>query len=199
MCLHKALGKILLLVPLIMLTACAGGGEGTTPSLNAGDIWDQMAVERQKPLPVNPKSASDTEGEENDSAETLYDWPGTMSPAPLSLTDREGLRARLRTGDKTYQTIRKALEAAFVALGKDAGGEADRQAGERTLQLHLSRLANLKSTMDRAITSLAQDQGQDQDEADQDLLGQSRRLVAIMVNYGDSLRRRLDDISQPQP
>ena len=188
MCLDNALGKSLLLISLISLAACAGGGEGDAPSLDADDIWDQMAVERQKPVLAKPKSTANSAEGANDSADTLYDWPGAVQAVPLSGTDREGFRAHLRAADKSYQTIRKALEAAMVDLDQETGDAAEGLARERTLHLHLSRLANLKNTLGRAMRALAQEP----DDADQALLEQTGRLVAVMADFGNSLRRRFD-------
>ncbi len=173
MCIYNELEKILLLILIPILASCSGGDKGTSPSLNADDIWDQMAAERKKPLPVNSQS--------DDSGEILSDLPLAISPATLSSKDIEAYRTTLLAADEKYQSIKTILDAPLQV----AETEVDRQAQLRTKQLHMSRLINLQNNMEQAINAIS--------NVDQTLANRSRELLAVIAEYIIRSRSRLAD------
>lgn len=186
MCMQNKLERMLLLILISILTSCSGGDKASSPSLNADDIWDQMAEERQKPLPVN--SPGDDQGDDSD--EMLSDPPFATSSGPLSIRDIDAYLTTLRVAGKKYQAIMTTLDAGFVALPQETT-EEDRQARWRTMQLHLSRLTNLRNNMDRATNAL----GVGLDDVDQVLVDKNRNLLAVMAKDIARIRSRLDEFA----
>ena len=185
---YKYLERIILLAVLSILTSCAEGNPEDRPSLNADDLWDQMAEERQKPLLDGQENSQNT-----DSREILSDSPPVAPSAPLSIFDIEEYGTSLRAADEKYQAISASLEAGFVALAQGGGTARDRQDKWRTMQLYLSRLTNLRKTMDHAIHSLTGVTKNDFD--DPYLIVQGRDLLVVVTNRIADTRRRLDDLS----
>lgn len=171
------LGKILLLITLSILTSCSGGDKASSPSLNADDIWDQMAAERQKPLPVNSTT--------DDSDEILTEMPFGISSGQLSTEDIEAYRSLLRAARGKFQDIGLGLEDGYAALAQEGGAEENKKAQRRTVELYLSRLITLRNNMNRAVNALGED--------DQTLMDKSRDLMVVMTEYIVRTRNRLDE------
>ena len=188
MCGYKYLERIILLAVLSILTSCAEGNPEGRPSLNADDLWDQMAEERQKPLLDEQENSQNS-----DSREILSDSPPVAPSAPLSNSDIDEYEASLRAADDKYQAISGSLGAGFAALAQAGGTARDRQDEWRTMQLYLSRLTNLRKTMDHAITILVGVAENDFD--DPRLIAQGRDLLAVVTDRITDVRRRLDDLS----
>ncbi len=153
MFIYNPLGRIRYVITgvALFLMACSGDDRGSSALLNADDLWDRMAEERQKPLPDLEKS---------DSAEIPEQLPVASSPVPLSADDIEQYRETLRLADKKYQHIMASLERGFDDLLQAIATDGDRQAEWRTMQLHLSRLISLQKDVTQALTAL---QGGDED------------------------------------
>ncbi len=179
MCIQNKLENLLLFILLMILASCSGSDKDVSSSLNADDIWDQMARERQKPLPVNSQT--------DDSGEIVIDPPFIVSSDPLSDDDTDAHRTTLRIAAKKYHDSIAALDAGFVVLMQETGTADDRQVALRTMQLYLSRLANLKNNMGRAVNALG--------DGDKILAENGRNLMMEIAEYLDHTRSRLDDIT----
>ncbi|VAV99851.1 hypothetical protein MNBD_ALPHA01-1744 [hydrothermal vent metagenome] len=147
MFIYNPLGRIRYVITgvALLLMACSGGDKGSSALLNADDMWDRMAEERQKPFPAM---------EESDSGEIPEQLPAASSPAPLSADDVEQYRETLRSADKKYQHVMASLERGFDDLLQAIATDGDRQAEWRTMQLHLSRLISLQKDVTQALTAL---------------------------------------------
>ena len=188
MCVYKYLERIIFLAVLSILTSCAEGNPEGRPSLNADDLWDQMAEERQKPLFDEQENPQNT-----DSQEILSDFSPVAPSAPLSSSDIEDYGTSLRAADEKYQAISTSLEVGFAALAQAGGTARDRPNEWRTMQLYLSRLTNLRKTMDHAINILVGVAENDFD--DPRLIAQCRTLLTVVTDRIADTRRRLDDLS----
>lgn len=142
--------------------------ESAGPSLNADDLWDQMAAERDKPLPVVASGLSDGETDEIRDA-----MPVVSSPDLSANGDSDTDRSILLAAQKKYQVITTSLEK----LSQSTGTAEDDQARWRSMQLYLSRLTSLNKAMEQAINRL------EPASADQALLVQSRDLRTLIIDH----------------
>ena len=106
-----------------------------SPSLNADDIWDQMAEERQKPPPVYVQ--------EDDSDEIFDGIPFESSTRPLTPKDIDANRKALSKAVKEYKAIVATLGAEFILLEQGGVKPEEKSAQWRTVQLYHSRLISL--------------------------------------------------------
>lgn len=164
-----------MLMLLFILTSCSGFQDSSSPSLNADDIWDKMAEERKKPLPVNSQA--------DDSEEILSDLPPSALTGPLSSKDIEEYRTTLLTADENYKSIRAVLDTPL----QKTETEEDRQVQLRTKQLHMSRLINLKNNMEQAIKAIV--------DVDQPLADEGREVLADVAEYITRTRNRLEELT----
>ena len=160
---------------LFILPSCSGFQNSSSPSLNADDIWDRMAEEREKPLLVNPQA--------DDSDEILSDLPLSDPADPLSSIDVEAYRTTLLAAGKKYKSIRMDLDAPL----QETETEEERQAQLRTKQLHMSRLINLQNNMEQAINAIA--------DVDKPLVDRSRKLLIDVAEYIIRSRNRLEELT----
>jgi len=180
------LGKIMLVISLLVLTSCADGNGGDKVSLNADDLWDQMAAERAKPLPVNEQADNSDANE---------------SPAPYVGLGREQTVADqlnvLQNSKKKYDTISRALEASIRDLVKEGKGGAAWESLWRTVQLHLSRLSNLKNEIHQAMTGYAGrfKSGEEIPPQDRVLFDDNMRLMAIISDHISRTRNSLNIVT----
>ncbi len=180
------LGKILLVISLFVLTSCTDGKGGEKASLNADDLWDKMAAERAKPLPVNEQADNSDVNE---------------SPAPYVGLGREQTVAHqldvLQNSKKKYGTISRALEASIRDLKKEGKRGAAWESLWRTVQLHLSRLSNLKNEIHQAMTGYAGrfKSGEKIPPQDRVLFDDNVRLMAIISDHISRTRNSLNIVT----
>ncbi|GEM_PF-2250503 len=182
---------LVLLLALLFLASCSRGENGAGPSLNADDLWDQMAAERARPLPIvarlnatsdaSANDASANDASEGDSEAFLKPPPpetGSFSPEEL-----DAQRELLRNALKKYQNISQNISEIY-SVGTPLNAE-ERQARMQTVQLYLSRLINLEKSMVRAMNLL------EKTGEDQSLLDQSRDLRGIISGRIMATQKRL--------
>ncbi len=180
MFIYNPLGRIRYAITgiVLFLMACSGGDKGSSSLLNADDLWDRMAEERQRPLPDPEKSDSD---------EIQEQLPIASSPAPLSADDIEQYRETLRSADQKYQLVTTSLEHGFDDLLQAIATDGDRQAAWRTMQLHLSRLISLQKNVAQALETL---KGENKDPAQ---LAKARDLLVEISETITETQNRLNE------
>ncbi len=184
---------LVLLLALLFLASCSRGENGAGPSLNADDLWDQMAAERARPLPIAARlnAASDASAA-NDASEG--DSEAFLKPAPpetgsFSPEEFDAQRELLRNALKKYQRISQDISGALTMDSEPSLNGEDRQAQIQTVQLYLSRLINLEKSMVRAM-NLLEKTGEDQSLLDQggDLRGIiSGRIMATQKRLAEAM------------
>jgi len=181
------LGKILLAISLLFLTSCTDGKGSDKASLNADDLWDQMAAERAKPLPLY-KQADNSDANE--------------SPTPYVGLGREQTMGHLldvlHKSQKKYDAVSKALEASIQDMEKEGKKGAEWDSLWRTIQLHLSRLSNLKNEIHQAMTGYAGKFKSGEKIPPQDiiLIDDNVRLMAEITEHISRTRNSLNKFTQ---
>ncbi len=180
MFIYNPLGRIRYAITgvALLLMACSGGDKGSSALLNADDLWDRMAEERQKPFPA---------AGESDSGELPEQMPDASSPAPLSADEMGQYHETLRSADKKYQHVMASLERGFDDLLQAIATDGDRQAEWRTMQLHLSRLISLQKDVTQALTAL---QGGDEEPIQ---LAKARELQIRITESIAETQNRLNE------
>jgi len=161
------------MLALLLLASCSHGENGAGSSLNADDLWDQMAAERAKPLPVVTSGVSD-----GNSGVLQDHMLPAFSPDLFSPEELDKQREILRKAPKKYRDISENISGA-LALYPEQSFETsfnaeEKQAQRQTVQLHLSRLISLGKNMEMAIKALGRG------GEDQPLLDKSSELRAII-------------------
>lgn len=168
----------------MMLQSCSHDDE-SWPSLQADDRWDQMDEERKSPLPR--QEVSPTGGESQSDQDEM---PIDVSRQNLTVAEIDSQWSTLTSAQKKYQTISTDMGAAFQDLAK---ATSQREDIWRTLQLHLSRLENLKSNVGRAIGSLTGREGLTSENLK--ILKDSRTLLVDLEKKAESAHKRLAELS----
>ncbi len=152
--------------------------------MNADDIWDRMAAERDQPLPTLESEQS------HDDSLSLPESLSGENDLVYSWTDADLDEARITLGGA--KNVYERLEAAFLGplseLPQQELSENDRNIAWRTIQLHLSRLIDLYNEMQRAVRVLSHNSGNKEANDDtllddsQSLLRKIKRKITLVQN-----------------
>ena len=177
---------------ILFLASCTRGGNEASALLNADDLWDQLAAERDKPL-----SAITGDTPERDLGGPLEDIPKVGASDPFSAKAFDGHRETLRSAQKQYLLISTSLDQFLRELPRtgDSLLPDDRLALWRTAQLYLSRLISLKKNMGLAINALEPINMSEQKGEEDSLLNQSRELRTVIAAHITRAQNRLAEVA----
>lgn len=180
MSINNHLKKIIWLFLFSALASCSKGGDGSWPSLQADDLWDQLAEERQQPLPT-----PETEAEYIDSSQ---DIPPGHKNAQATQEEIISFRNILRGAEEKYLAFSLPLTK---ALNLALSGPGDDPEILHTVEFYLSRLTSLQKDMARAIRGV--EQTPDRGESDEKLLLKSRGLRDKILDIIKNSRYQLNE------